>query len=95
MRVAGVSEEVDVTAARSPLALDASASSVRTMTGEQLREAPGYTLDDRLRQVAGFQLFRQNEFVGGESDYGGDDAAGAGVYGGEPYAGADRPGAVE
>jgi outer membrane receptor protein involved in Fe transport len=59
MQVAGVVEEVQVTAARSPLALDASASSVRTMTGEQLREAPGYTLDDRLRQVAGFQLFRR------------------------------------
>jgi len=59
MQVAGAVEEVQVTAARSPLALDASASSVRTMTGEQLREAPGYTLDDRLRQVAGFQLFRR------------------------------------
>jgi outer membrane receptor protein involved in Fe transport len=59
MRVAGVVEEVEVTAARSPLALDASASSVRTMTKEQLREAPGFTLDDRLRQVAGFQLFRR------------------------------------
>jgi outer membrane receptor protein involved in Fe transport len=52
-------EVVEVTAARSPLALDASASSVRTMTGEQLQEAPGFTLDDRLRQVAGFQLFRR------------------------------------
>jgi outer membrane receptor protein involved in Fe transport len=59
MRVAGAIEEVQVTAARAPLALDASASSVRTMTGEQLREAPGFTLDDRLRQVAGFQLFRR------------------------------------
>jgi outer membrane receptor protein involved in Fe transport len=59
MQVAGAMEEVEVTAARSPLALDASASSVRTMTGEQLREAPGFTLDDRLRQVAGFQLFRR------------------------------------
>jgi outer membrane receptor protein involved in Fe transport len=59
MQVAGAVEEVQVTAARSPLVLDASASSVRTMTGEQLREAPGYTLDDRLRQVAGFQLFRR------------------------------------
>ena len=29
------------------------------MTGEQLREAPGFTLDDWLRQVAGFQLFRR------------------------------------
>jgi outer membrane receptor protein involved in Fe transport len=59
MHVAGTVETVEVTAARSPLALDASASSVRTMTGEQLREAPGFTLDDRLRQVAGFQLFRR------------------------------------
>ncbi len=52
-------EAVEVTAARSPLAVDASATSVRTMTGGQLREAPGFTLDDRLRQVAGFQLFRR------------------------------------
>jgi outer membrane receptor protein involved in Fe transport len=59
MQVAGAREEVEVTAARSPLTLDASASSVRMMTGEQLREAPGFTLDDRLRQVAGFQLFRR------------------------------------
>jgi outer membrane receptor protein involved in Fe transport len=59
LKVAGVAEEVEVTAARSPLALDASASSVRTITGEQLHEAPGFTLDDRLRQVAGFQLFRR------------------------------------
>ena len=59
MQVAGAVEAVQVTATRSPLALDASASSVRTMTAEQLREAPGYTLDDRLRQVAGFQLFRR------------------------------------
>ena len=59
MKVAEAMEQVEVTAARSPLALDASASSVRTMTGKQLREAPGFTLDDRLRQVAGFQLFRR------------------------------------
>ena len=30
-----------------------------TRTPEQLREAPGFVLDDRLRQVAGFQLFRR------------------------------------
>jgi outer membrane receptor protein involved in Fe transport len=59
MRVAGSSATVEVTATRTPLALDASASSVRTMTDEQLREAPGFTLDDSLRQVAGFQLFRR------------------------------------
>jgi outer membrane receptor protein involved in Fe transport len=59
MRVAGASATVEVTATRTPLALDASASSVRMMTGEQLQEAPGFTLDDSLRQVAGFQLFRR------------------------------------
>jgi outer membrane receptor protein involved in Fe transport len=59
MQVAGSVESIEVTAARSPLALDASASSVRTVTGQQLQGAPGFTLDDRLRQVAGFQLFRR------------------------------------
>ena len=54
-----VEQQVDVTAARTPLALDASASSVRVMSGTQLQEAPGFTLDDGLRQVAGFQLFRR------------------------------------
>ncbi len=59
MPLAANQENVEVTAARVPLALDASASSVRTMSQEQLREAPGFVLDDRLRQVAGFQLFRR------------------------------------
>ena len=59
LRVTGTSETVEVTATRTPLALDASASSVRTVTGQQLKEAPGFTLDDSLRQVAGFQLFRR------------------------------------
>jgi outer membrane receptor protein involved in Fe transport len=59
MRLATSQEAVEVTAARVPLALDASASSVRTMSQEQLQQAPGFVLDDRLRQVAGFQLFRR------------------------------------
>ncbi|WP_035359153.1 TonB-dependent receptor [Edaphobacter aggregans] len=59
LRVAGASSVVEVTAARTPLALDASASSVRTMPAVELKEIPGFTLDDRLRQVAGFQLFRR------------------------------------
>jgi outer membrane receptor protein involved in Fe transport len=59
LHAAGRSEVVEVTAARVPLALDATASSVLSLTPEQLKEAPGLTLDDRLRQVAGFQLFRR------------------------------------
>jgi len=58
LSVAGTEQKVEVTA-RTPLALDASASSLRTMTEKQMMEAPGFTLDDRLRQVAGFQLFRR------------------------------------
>ena len=56
---ASVSEQVEVTAARTPLALEATASSVRVLGGQELREAPAFLLDDRLRQVAGFQLFRR------------------------------------
>jgi outer membrane receptor protein involved in Fe transport len=52
-------EVVEVTAARTPLALDATASSVLTITRKQLEETAGLTLDDQLRQVAGFQLFRR------------------------------------
>jgi outer membrane receptor protein involved in Fe transport len=71
LAVKGAVEEVQVTASRIPLALDASASSVRTMSQEQLREAPGFVLDDRLRQVAGFQLFRRtNSWVSNPTSQG-------------------------
>jgi outer membrane receptor protein involved in Fe transport len=59
LRLASVTSTVEVTAARTPLDLDASASSVRTLDGSELKEIPGFSLDDRLRQVAGFQLFRR------------------------------------
>lgn len=59
LKVAPIIDTVEITATRSPLGLDASASSVRLMSGTQLNEAPGLSLDDKLRQVAGFQLFRR------------------------------------
>ncbi len=59
LQPAEVTEQVEVTAARTPLALDASASSVRTLSSRELTESAGFALDDRLRQVAGFQLFRR------------------------------------
>jgi len=71
LAVKGAVEEVQVTASRIPLPLDATASSVRTISQEQLREAPGFTLDDRLRQVAGFQLFRRtNSWVSNPTSQG-------------------------
>jgi outer membrane receptor protein involved in Fe transport len=52
-------QTIDVTAARVPLSLDATSSSVRVLSSQQLNESAGLELDDRLRQVAGFQLFRR------------------------------------
>jgi outer membrane receptor protein involved in Fe transport len=59
MQPAELREVVEVTATRTPLALDATASSVRRLSLTELAEAPGLGLDDKLRQVAGYQLFRR------------------------------------
>src|ERR1700744_2487748 len=53
-------EDISVTAYRTPLAESASPASVRLVTGEELRSAAPVTLDDRLRQVPGFELFRRS-----------------------------------
>lgn len=53
-------EEVSVTAYRTPLSESASPSSVRLVTSEELRTAAPVTLDDRLRRVPGFELFRRS-----------------------------------
>ena len=52
--------DVSVTAYRTPLAESASPASVRLVTGEELRTAAPVTLDDRLRRVPGFELFRRS-----------------------------------
>lgn len=54
-----VSQQVTVTDARLPLESDASATSVLRLPAERLLATPGVTLDDRLREIAGFQLFRR------------------------------------
>ena len=54
----GAHEDISVTAYRTPLAESASPASVRLVTGEELRSAAPVTLDDRLRQVPGFELFQ-------------------------------------
>ncbi len=52
--------EVSVTAYATPLADSASPASVRLVTGDELRGAAPVTLDDRLRRVPGFELFRRS-----------------------------------
>ncbi|HEX4155638.1 MAG TPA: TonB-dependent receptor [Acidobacteriaceae bacterium] len=52
-------ESVTVTADRGLAGINDAASSVAVLTEKQLDAAPALTLDDRLHQVAGFQLFRR------------------------------------
>src|SRR5215469_4984384 len=59
MRPITVRESVTVTADRGLAGINDAASSVAILTPERLKAPPGLTLDDRLHQVAGFQLFRR------------------------------------
>lgn len=52
-------ESVVVTAYRSPLASGDSPASTRLLTTQNLRQAAGTSVDDKLRQVPGFELFRR------------------------------------
>lgn len=53
-------EDIEVTAYRSPVATLDSPVSTRLLTGEKLREAASVGLDGKLRTVAGFDLFRRS-----------------------------------
>jgi outer membrane receptor protein involved in Fe transport len=56
---ATVTEKVVVSATRSDLPDAATASSIRVLPSEQLADAAGATLDDKLREIPGFELFRR------------------------------------
>ncbi|MDQ3135300.1 MAG: carboxypeptidase regulatory-like domain-containing protein, partial [Acidobacteriota bacterium] len=57
---AGVSGEVVVTAARTETRLGETAASVVSLSETELAATAALTLDDALRQVPGFQLFRRS-----------------------------------
>ncbi|ABF41434.1 TonB-dependent receptor [Candidatus Koribacter versatilis Ellin345] len=57
---ATVAQNISVTATRSSLSEDVTASSVRVLPSEQLADTAAITLDDKLRQVPGFELFRRS-----------------------------------
>ncbi len=57
---ASLSEKVVVTAARTETRLGETAASVVTLSNAQLQETAAPTIDDKLRQVAGFSLFRRS-----------------------------------
>ena len=54
-----VSESITVSADRGLAGINDSASSVALLSQQQMQQAPGLSLDDRLHSVAGFQLFRR------------------------------------
>jgi outer membrane receptor protein involved in Fe transport len=53
------SESVTVNADRGLVGVSDSATSVAVVSQQQMQAQPGLTLDDRLHEVAGFQLFRR------------------------------------
>lgn len=52
-------EKVTVTADRGLMGVNDSAASVALLNRQEVEQHPGFALDDALRQVAGFQLFRR------------------------------------
>ena len=60
LQPAVVSTEVDVTASRTALPLSETPSSIEVISTDQLRTSGALEVDDVLRQVAGFDLFRRN-----------------------------------
>jgi outer membrane receptor protein involved in Fe transport len=52
-------DSVTVTADRGLVGISDSASSVAVVSQQQMEAEPGLTLDDKLHEVAGFQLFRR------------------------------------
>jgi outer membrane receptor protein involved in Fe transport len=55
-----VSEQVTVTAARTEMRVSDTAASIIVLSGEDLAATAALTLDDALRQVPGFSLFRRS-----------------------------------
>ena len=54
-----VQQSITVTADRGLPGITDSATSIAVLSSQQLQNASGFTLDDRLHAVAGFQLFRR------------------------------------
>ncbi len=55
-----VQQEVNVVATRSGIEVGPSARTITSLSAEELAQYPALTLDERLRQQAGFELFRRS-----------------------------------
>jgi outer membrane receptor protein involved in Fe transport len=57
-----IQQTANVTTTRSSVELGATANTVSTLSAQDLTQYPALTLDERLRQHAGFELFRRSSF---------------------------------
>jgi outer membrane receptor protein involved in Fe transport len=55
-----VAQQITVTATRSSIDLPATANTIYALTASKLADYPSIALDDKLRQQAGFELFRRS-----------------------------------
>jgi outer membrane receptor protein involved in Fe transport len=60
LRPSAVSQQITVTATRSSIDLPATANTIYALTASDLTTYPATELDDKLRQQAGFELFRRS-----------------------------------
>jgi outer membrane receptor protein involved in Fe transport len=60
LRSSAVSQQITVTATRSSIDLPATANTIYALTPSDLATYPATELDDKLRQQAGFELFRRS-----------------------------------
>ncbi len=78
---APLADEVTVTAARAPIRLIESTASVSLLNADDVSHAAAQTLDDLLRQVPGFSLFRRTSSVVANPTTQGVSLRGAGASG--------------
>jgi outer membrane receptor protein involved in Fe transport len=61
-RAQTIQQSATVTTTRSPVEVAATANTVSTLSSQDLNDYPALTLDEQLRQHAGFDLFRRSSF---------------------------------
>jgi outer membrane receptor protein involved in Fe transport len=81
LKPAPVAEQIVVTAERAATRLDQTAANVAVLTSAELSNRAAVTLDDALRQVPGFTLFRRNNSLTANPTTQGASARGVGGSG--------------
>jgi outer membrane receptor protein involved in Fe transport len=81
LKPASVAEQIVVTAERAATRLDQTAANITVLTSAELNNHAAVTLDDALRQVPGFTLFRRSDSLTANPTTQGASARGVGASG--------------